>query len=663
MSKSKFKLDNEFKTSFEIGQLVPFYYQDVVPGDNIEVKTNALIRFEPLIAPIMHKVDLSMRYYFVPYRLLMKNFDRMLFSPDDPITVPSLRQALNISTGIPVRYGSLLRAFGINTSTPEWTPEILHRLSALPFYAYWVIVNYYYRHPLFDPLYHDHLEWEDFNEFPLLQLHNVNFSKDYFTSCFKDTQLGSEMELDIDGNNTIKVSEMRLAEKLQQYKERLLLATNKKRGNRYITYLKEFFGVAPDLGLTEWPLYLGGEDTMLSISDVDQTSQTTESAPLGSPAGKSLSLSDRMNKIELNATEHGIILGLAYVRPRQSYQAGIPREFIKRDYYDFYIPLFANLGLQEIYNCELDASRTGTFGYNYRFNELRQSKDIIAGNFTSEDFWHLGRDIRKEYLSNNFLKVTHENNNRIFAYPSIYRATGEKILPSKIGYVLRPTFTGSAITSFTYSVITEAERAALPFDYEPDLNNPEHIAAIIGVFGVTSIPRTSAEPSVDAGIVLPHIVYTYYLRKDLEFTCTMMLNIPTGLDQAIRDRQLLMPYFSYIVLPVSIGENYTPDDWIEQYNNNITHPDDADTTIYTVFDSFANDSITYSFVGNGQIVPPSPSSSQSPVPTSGRGEDNKIIRTEDGTVMEYVENNHIKAVFYNNVDALRPVPYEYNPMI
>ena len=63
--KNKFDLSHEVKQTGNMGYLYPAYIQDVIPGDSFRVSTQQMIRFSPLLAPMMHNVDFKMDYFLV----------------------------------------------------------------------------------------------------------------------------------------------------------------------------------------------------------------------------------------------------------------------------------------------------------------------------------------------------------------------------------------------------------------------------------------------------------------------------------------------------------------------------------------------------------------------------------------------------------------------
>ena len=490
---TKFQLNNEIKTSFEIGQVVPFFWRDTVPGDIFRNNTNFTVRFMPLIAPVMHKLDLHAHFYYVPYRLLDKNFRDVLAKPESPLVCKNLTELGLSSDEKVLEKDNLLRAFGIH-SKDGTLPEAAQKVTSSYFLrAYQMIYNYYFRHEILDDDYIDDMTSDDLDKYGrrLLQIGYARHGMDYFMSNLPSTQYGSMVELDMDNNGTIRVDEMRLAEKLQYFKERLL---TRARG-RYKNFLDTFFGVSPTNLELQQPDYLGGGSQMLDVADVDQTATyeiEQNISPLGSQAGKI-----NNNKFGYNfkyrCEEHGIILGLCWVLPRANYIQGVPREFIKQDFYSFYNPTFANLGMQETLGMELSADRKDTFGYNDRYAELKYSKDVIAGDFAKLSAWHFGIDLREEQLSEEFVKVHTDNqpfavkkvvagnetNISNFKYISLVVSVGQdhslsfygyypKNIDSPIDY-FKKVFKGSNIGDF-YRIFTEGSPIA-EFPLYPVISN------------------------------------------------------------------------------------------------------------------------------------------------------------------------------------------------
>lgn len=415
---TKYSLDHEVRSSFEMGQLIPFLCQEVVPGDKYRVQSSTLVRLQPMLSPLMHRLDYFQRYYYVPYRLLIPHYEQLLTDPDSKYVVPSMDKYLQYTAKTfkdLFAEKPLLEYFGLATSNGDSDPtNVLKDLNATPLLAYYLIYNHYYMRSDLDKRYVDQLRPENFESAELRKyigdVMNVNEGLDYFTSAKTSTQYGNMVQLDMNGDNTITVPEMRLAERLQSFRERLLRV-----GGKYVNYIKEFFGVEPLDARVQIPKYLGGDSYVLNVSDVDQTAPS-DLGSVGESYGKSVSV-NRTGQIQYDVYEHGLIIGLHFVRPRPSNIGGCPKLFTRRNYFDFFNPHFSALGYQEIEGRELDVTRPKdeAFGYVPRYDDYRYGNDVVSGDFRrSLNFWHLSRDISKERLSVPF--VTCRPDPRIFSY-------------------------------------------------------------------------------------------------------------------------------------------------------------------------------------------------------------------------------------------------------
>lgn len=218
----------------------------------------------------------------------------------------------------------------------------------------------------------------------------------------------------------IDINNLRRAIALQRF-----LETNARAGSRPQDQLLARWGVyASDVRLQR-PQFLGGSTQPMTISEVLQTSQTTEDSDLGDMAGHGISAS-RSKHIRFYAKEHGLIMGLCSVMPRASYSQGCRRFFGKNDKFDFAMPEFANLGEQPVFNSEIWAGGTtslndesGVFGYQSRYAEYKFIPNTVHGAMRTESFvpWTLTRKFENlPTLSGEFIDVDNEEENlgRIF---------------------------------------------------------------------------------------------------------------------------------------------------------------------------------------------------------------------------------------------------------
>lgn len=143
--KSVFDLSYENKLSFDMGQLVPIYQENVVPGDKLRVNTEVLLRFAPMLAPIMHRVNCYVHYFFVPYRLIWDDWQEFITGGEDGLSQPVFPRLPLTESDSKFAVGTLADYLGYNFPNDANTSPSIAEYSLLPFRAYQMIYNEYYR--------------------------------------------------------------------------------------------------------------------------------------------------------------------------------------------------------------------------------------------------------------------------------------------------------------------------------------------------------------------------------------------------------------------------------------------------------------------------------------------------------------------------------------
>lgn len=204
---------------------------------------------------------------------------------------------------------------------------------------------------------------------------------------FKPLQIDNSANLSVQLGTTIQ--ELRFANALQEWAEKSLRV-----GTRYIDFLKAFFGVKSSDRSLQRSEYLGSSVHDVTKFDIDQTSGTDfgldEATPQGTTTTK-LIASDSAKSFDCYCEEHGMIFVMAYVTPETIYKNRIRTEYLYKDKEDFLFPEFAHLSPQAVQNQELFVPRdesecknyrpTNVFGYQDRYNELRQDTNDVHGDF------------------------------------------------------------------------------------------------------------------------------------------------------------------------------------------------------------------------------------------------------------------------------------------
>lgn len=76
--RSLFDLSYERKFTADFSILYPVMCDECVPGDSFKIGASHVIRFNPLVAPIMHEVTAKAYYFFVPYRILDDDWEEII---------------------------------------------------------------------------------------------------------------------------------------------------------------------------------------------------------------------------------------------------------------------------------------------------------------------------------------------------------------------------------------------------------------------------------------------------------------------------------------------------------------------------------------------------------------------------------------------------------
>lgn len=517
MSRSTFDRSASVKTSFNVGDIVPFFLEEVLPGDTFNVRTSKVVRMQTLLTPMMDNVYLDSYYFFVPNRLVWNHWKEFNGENTESAWIPtteySVPQITSPSAGWSV--GTLADYFGLPTGVGGLS------VSALPFRAYALVMNEWFRDQnLQDPLV------VPVDDATVVGVNTGNFvidcakgglpyiaSKyhDYFTSCLPSPQKGPDVTLSVasqgdfpvvakledvplsswpigsasvpeylrfkgingsswsssqsggslgvsgasnpalngavlssgsgpdggqvgypsnlwalnSGNVVVStINQLRMAFQIQKLYER-----DARGGTRYIEVLKSHFGVtSPDARLQR-PEYLGGNRVPINVNQVIQQSGTGAGAdtPQGTVVGMSQT-TDSNHDFMKSFTEHGYIIGVMVARYDHTYQQGIERHWSRKTRFDYYWPVFANIGEQAVLNKEIFAQGTAkdneVFGYQEAWSDYRYKPNRVTGEMRSAyeqslDVWHLADDYASlPSLSDSWIREDKNTVDRVLAVKS-----------------------------------------------------------------------------------------------------------------------------------------------------------------------------------------------------------------------------------------------------
>lgn len=212
--RSKFDLSHEKRLSTRMGKLVPVFVSEAMPNDTFRVNTEVMLRLAPLLAPIMHRVNVFVHFFFVPNRILWKDWETFItggrLGTETPPVPPNvaITDLVGGGTGI-LDTGSLADYMGVGTIPDPATGYNARTIDMMPFAAYYKIWHDYYR----DRNYVPDAAAADFplssgtvptaNARAFASMKTRDYQKDYFTSALPWTQRGNEVLMPLSGTGTV----------------------------------------------------------------------------------------------------------------------------------------------------------------------------------------------------------------------------------------------------------------------------------------------------------------------------------------------------------------------------------------------------------------------------------------------------------------------------
>lgn len=200
IQRSVFDRSHDYKTTMDAGYLIPFFVDEVLPGDTFKLRVNAFVRMNTLIAPFMDNVFMDTFFFFVPTRLVWDNWQRFCGEQKNPgdstdFLIPSLSGTNTFTNGSIFDYMGLPTGVSLD---PANTP-----INALPFRAYNLIYNEWFRDEnLIDSI--PVLTTDGPDPVSNYTLRKRGKRHDYFTSALPWPQKGPSVEVGLTGNAPVK---------------------------------------------------------------------------------------------------------------------------------------------------------------------------------------------------------------------------------------------------------------------------------------------------------------------------------------------------------------------------------------------------------------------------------------------------------------------------
>lgn len=443
VSRSRFQRNSDNKTTFNTGDLIPVYLDEVLPGDTHQIDVACVMRMATPIFPVMDNAFCDFYFFFVPNRLLWEHWKEFMGENKETAWTPKTEYSVPQVTAPTGGWeeGTLADYLGLPTKVEGIS------VSALPGRAYGLIYNEWFRNQnvtqptlveVTDATTAGKNDGSATNDSAITLAKPLKAAKvfDYYTGALPEPQKGEPITIplgdtakiyayeengkifegsqdlsnfhiynedkktegltaypgnvmlgmltlktDLSNATSATINQLRQAFQIQK-----LLEKDARGGTRYREVLREHFGVISPDSRMQIPEYLGGYRLPINVSQVIQTSSSDDTSPLGNTAALSVTT---MNKpmFTKSFTEHGFIMGLAVVRTDQTYQQGIERMWSRKGRYDYYWPVLANIGEQAILNKEIyaqgGAKDNEAFGYQEAWADYRYKPNKVTGLFRS----------------------------------------------------------------------------------------------------------------------------------------------------------------------------------------------------------------------------------------------------------------------------------------
>lgn len=253
-SRTRFNRDQTILTTFDSGKLIPFFVDEVLPGDTFQVDTSAIIRMTTPKYPVMDDAFIDFYYFYCPNRILYDDFKYFMGEAEDKPWAPSkeykIPQIVCFGTEEEPQphEKSILDYMGVPTKIKK-----KFSINALPVRAYVKIWNEYFRDENVDNkatlitsgLDKGYQDTQANTEEEKIDLNKVleqayvggrclpvNKFHDYFTSCLPYPQRGPEVTLPLTGNAAVNLfRDQELTEKMSTGNDGNIYLNSTKTGN------------------------------------------------------------------------------------------------------------------------------------------------------------------------------------------------------------------------------------------------------------------------------------------------------------------------------------------------------------------------------------------------------------------------------------------------
>ena len=450
--RSAFNKSHVHQLSSNVGTITPILIDEVIPNSTVRLRINLGASMPPLASDAYMKCDVAVEAFFIPLRLCYGGFEAFFCQREDnyysvdqvvsmPAYMPVVQVDLTEESGSPV----ILNQFGV-----RGLPDFLgfsgsaynHRLvelNPLPFIAYHLVWQHFYRNPLVEKECFARLQFiQDVSPSPrspyaagslpfltitesanrilglgtgsdpapylladdvsMFALRQRNFDFDYFTNSFPTPTLGEETKVIPSQDGSFTIAQLRLANAMADFQN-----TNQIAGTRYNDTLKARYGASLHDGVAQRPVCLGScrynvynKSLQVNAQNVPVqgllgNSQWPEYAGgAGGVMGNAYASGSDLIIDNFTANEPGYILVNATLVPQVTYATATDRLLTRyrapQPLADMANARFQGVGNQPVFQYELtgdisdiDEDESHIFGYTDRYADWMTKHDRVSG--------------------------------------------------------------------------------------------------------------------------------------------------------------------------------------------------------------------------------------------------------------------------------------------
>ena len=433
--RNEFDLSHEHKTTVDMGQLIPVRCEEVLPGDTFLHRATALICVAPLAQSLMHRVELRMHSFYIPNRVVWNQLEKESVDIGQPVPFhwedfitgadPAMTPPLLDLDGTEPLWDYL----GIKGVCADVDQTFLAAINMIwnDFYRDQELQT---KRSLLDTTIPRCAWQKDYfticrpqpqqnqaTDIPVSGTGVVNTDPSIPDSValqigkYPNNNMyvtpqggGNAQTMFVDNDSlSIDIDDFRRSIALQRFAEARM-----RYGECYIDYLR-YLGINPSDGRLDRAEYLGGGKETLNFSEVLATAEAG-TINVGDMNGHGIGLG-RANGYRKMFEEHGWVITLLSARPKIVYEDAVHRKFQRKTFEDYWQKELEILFWQEVSQQEVDVNGDAStvFGYVPRYEEYRHGVSRVSSTMRggTEHDWHMSRDFATpSTLNGSFVQCT-----------------------------------------------------------------------------------------------------------------------------------------------------------------------------------------------------------------------------------------------------------------